>query len=120
MEINRDDLDTYSRMYPSIAEMDEFLEKNELGKPYILCEYISRHGQRPRRSGGLLSAASSATTASCGGFVWEWCDHAVYMGTTVDGQRDSTSTAATSANSPTTATSAWTVWSIPTAARTRV
>jgi beta-galactosidase len=22
----------------------------------------------------------------CGGFVWEWCDHAVYMGKTVDGK----------------------------------
>ena len=22
-----------------------------------------------------------------GGFVWEWCDHGVYMGTTDDGRR---------------------------------
>ena len=85
MEINRDDLDTYSRMYPSIAEMDEFLEKNELGKPYILCEYSHAMGNGP---GDLEDyyRCFERHDGACGGFIWEWCDHAVYMGRTVDGR----------------------------------
>ena len=52
----------------------------------------------------------------CGGFVWEWCDHAVLMGNTVDGNQ-STDMAATLERFCTTAISAWMVWSIPTAPR---
>ena len=51
----------------------------------------------------------------CGGFVWEWCDHAVYGGTTPDNRPILTGTAGTSGNSPTTGTSAWTAWSTRTA-----
>lgn len=41
-----DNLDLYSRMYPSLAEMKEYLEEDGR-KPYILCEYCHAMGNGP-------------------------------------------------------------------------
>ena len=84
--INKDHLDLYSRMYPSVEEIDGYFEKNEVGKPYILCEYAHAMGNGP---GDLESYFNCfhRHEGSCGGFVWEWCDHAIDMGPTPDGRR---------------------------------
>ena len=84
--INKDHLDLYSRMYPSIQEIDAYFEKNEVGKPYILCEYAHAMGNGP---GDLENyfRCFERHDGLCGGFVWEWCDHAIDMGTTADGRR---------------------------------
>ena len=114
--INKDHLDLYSRMYPSIEEIDGYFEKNEVGKPYILCEYAHAMGNGPGDPENYFRCFERHE-GLCGGFVWEWCDHAIDMGPTPTGA-GATSTAATSASSPTTATSAWTAWSIRTAGPT--
>ena len=81
-KIDYSNLDFYSRMYPTIAECEEYLEKGD--KPMMLCEFIHAMGNGP----GDIEDYWKLTEhdAFCGGFVWEWCDHAVYMGKTADGK----------------------------------
>ena len=85
-EINATDLDLYSRMYPSIEEIDAYFAENRVGKPYILCEYAHAMGNGP---GDLEDyfCCFDRHEGHCGGFVWEWCDHAIDMGRTVDGRK---------------------------------
>lgn len=81
---NFDDLDLYSRMYPSIEEIEQYL-KEDGRKPYILCEYCHAMGNGP---GDLEEYFQTfqAHDGICGGFVWEWCDHAIDMGRTKEGK----------------------------------
>ncbi len=77
-------LDLYSRMYPSPAEVRAYLAGNP-DKPLLLCEYSHAMGNGP----GDLEAYAllmDAFPAFCGGFVWEWCDHAVYAGCAKNGR----------------------------------
>ncbi len=85
-EINHDNLDLYSRMYPSIQEIDRYFEEGHVDKPYILCEYAHAMGNGP---GDLEDyfRCFERHDGHCGGFVWEWCDHAVDMGRCADGRR---------------------------------
>ena len=84
--INQDNLDLYSRMYPSIEEIDSYFEKNEIHKPYILCEYAHAMGNGPGDAESYFRCFERHD-GHCGGFVWEWCDHAIDMGSTPDGRR---------------------------------
>ena len=71
-------LDLYSRMYPSLSEMAEYINGNG-DKPYILCEYCHAMGNGPGDLEDYFQFFDSHDT-TCGGFVWEWCDHAIYKG----------------------------------------
>lgn len=73
-----DDLDLFSRMYASLPEIDEYMEKDPK-KPFILCEYCHAMGNGP---GDLEDYYQSMDKYPlfCGGFVWEWCDHSVKEG----------------------------------------
>ncbi len=75
-------LDLYSRMYPSMEEITSYLESAP-GKPLILCEYCHAMGNGP---GDLEDyfAVIHENDCMCGGFVWEWCDHAVMHGRITD------------------------------------
>ncbi|HIW73414.1 MAG TPA: DUF4981 domain-containing protein [Firmicutes bacterium] len=103
---DRSHLDTISRMYPPIAMIEQYcrdgkglgvqIHNPETGdrwedyaihgqekKPFVLCEYSHAMGNGP----GDLEAYYQLTLKYenlCGGFVWEWCDHAVYRGRTAD------------------------------------
>ena len=84
------DLDTYSRMYPSLSEIEKNLQERMahdhiLDRPYILCEYCHAMGNGP---GDLEDYFHTfyAHDALCGGFVWEWCDHAIYKGKNENGK----------------------------------
>ncbi len=85
-EINRTDLDLYSRMYPSVEDIDAYFREKRLDKPYILCEYSHAMGNGP---GDLEDyfACFHRHEGHCGGFIWEWCDHAIDMGTTADSRK---------------------------------
>ena len=85
-EINHDNLDLYSRMYPTIDEIDGYFEENSVRKPYILCEYSHAMGNGPGDLENYFKCFDRHE-GHCGGFVWEWCDHAVDMGRTPDGDR---------------------------------
>ena len=78
-------LDLHSRMYPALEEMhDYFAAKPD--KPLILCEYCHAMGNGP---GDLEDyfAVFQRYDGACGGFVWEWCDHAIDRGISADGRR---------------------------------
>ena len=77
-------LDLYSRMYPSISEMAEYID-GDGDKPYILCEYCHAMGNGPGDLEDYFQFFDSHET-TCGGFVWEWCDHAIYMGKAANGK----------------------------------
>ncbi|WP_167958462.1 glycoside hydrolase family 2 TIM barrel-domain containing protein [Anaerosporobacter faecicola] len=76
-------LDVYSKMYDSIEQVDEYLANNP--KPYVLCEYVHAMGNGPGDMEDYFSYIY-AHDRFLGGFVWEWCDHGIYMGKTVDGR----------------------------------
>ena len=77
-------LDLHSRMYPSLAEMEEYLASDP-DKPYILCEYSHAMGNGP---GDLEEYYQMfrRNDIMCGGFVWEWCDHAIFKGYAENGK----------------------------------
>lgn len=78
-------LDTYSCMYPSIESLHEYFEKDGT-KPYVMCEYCHAMGNGPGDLEDYFQAVQQHDGA-CGGFIWEWCDHAVYMGTNAVGKK---------------------------------
>ena len=77
-------IDLYSRMYPAIEEIRDYLDSDP-DKPFILVEYCHAMGNSP---GDLEDywEIIRADERMCGGFVWEWCDHAVTAGTSDDGR----------------------------------
>lgn len=78
-------LDLYSRMYASIDEMVEYCENPANTKPFIQCEYIHAMGNGPGDAEDYQKIIDKYPQI-CGGFVWEFCDHGVYMGRTNDGK----------------------------------
>lgn len=78
-------LDTYSCMYPSLESLHEYFEKDGT-KPYVMCEYCHAMGNGPGDLEDYFQAVQQHDGA-CGGFIWEWCDHAVYMGTNAVGKK---------------------------------
>ena len=77
-------LDLYSRMYPSDFEMNEYLNSNP-DKPLILCEYAHAMGNGPGDLEDYFRMFDKHDIM-CGGFVWEWCDHAIYKGDAENGK----------------------------------
>lgn len=93
-------LDLYSRMYsPTVAtqeawtkkaSIEEYFSGGEIDEnwngrrpPFILCEYIHAMGNGPGDPEDYQQLIMKHD-GFCGGFVWEWCDHAVYGGQTPD------------------------------------
>ena len=79
-------LDLVSEMYTSPEDMMKFLEKEEEKRPFILCEYCHAMGNGP----GDLEEYHNIFYSNerfCGGFVWEWSDHACPLGETEDGRK---------------------------------
>lgn len=106
---DRSNLDMISRMYPGCDTVEAYCRDGsgmgiqiydpETGdsrwedyaihekekKPLILCEYSHAMGNGP----GDLEEYLQLTLkyeSFCGGFIWEWCDHAFYRGRTADGR----------------------------------
>lgn len=81
---NYEDLDLYSRMYPSLEEIQEYLEKDGT-KPFLLVEYCHCMGNGPGDFEDYFQMIQS-DDRMCGGFVWEWCDHAIAHGRAENGK----------------------------------
>ena len=78
-------LDMVSRMYPHPDWVKDEYPQSGDPRPLVLCEYSHGMGNSP----GDLKAYWDIFYSSeryMGGFVWEWCDHAVYGGKTMDGR----------------------------------
>ena len=76
-------LDVESRMYPELEWLDDFLE-NHKEKPLVLCEFLHAMGNGPGSVKDYTDRLYKYDNYA-GGFVWEWCDHAVCDGYTEDG-----------------------------------
>ena len=75
-EYYTDRLDVVSRMYPPVESFAEYLSDQRETRPYVLCEYSHAMGN----SNGDMNDYWREIDRSdrfMGGFVWEWCDHAV-------------------------------------------
>lgn len=72
-------LDVYSRMYPAFSEIQEYLDKDG-SKPFLLVEYCHSMGNGPGDFEDYFQMIQD-NDKMCGGFVWEWCDHAIAHGT---------------------------------------
>lgn len=77
-------LDLYSRMYPALSEIEEYLEKDG-SKPFLLVEYCHSMGNGPGDLEDYFQIIQK-DARMCGGFVWEWCDHAVAHGQAENGK----------------------------------
>ena len=77
-------LDVYSRMYPALSEIQEYLDKDG-SKPFLLVEYCHSMGNGPGDFEDYFQMIHD-NDKICGGFVWEWCDHAIAHGTAENGK----------------------------------
>ncbi len=78
-------LDLYSRMYPESEEIESYL-KRDGSKPFLLVEYCHAMGNGPGDLEDYFQMIQE-NDLMCGGFVWEWCDHAIAHGETEDGRK---------------------------------
>ena len=83
-EFDVSNIDLFGRMYPGFDEVTDYLD-NEPDKPLLLVEYCHSMGNGPGDFKEYLDL-TEAYPALCGGFVWEWCDHALYKGTAENGK----------------------------------
>ena len=77
-------LDVYSRMYPALSEIQEYLDKDG-SKPFLLVEYCHSMGNGPGDFEDYFQMIQD-NDKMCGGFVWEWCDQAIAHGTAENGK----------------------------------
>lgn len=77
-------LDIHSRMYPSFADIHEYFDKKP-DKPFLMVEYCHAMGNGPGDLEDYFQLID-ADDRMCGGFVWEWCDHAIYKGLSEEGK----------------------------------
>ena len=77
-------IDIFSRMYPSLEEIQEYVGKKP-DKPFLLIEYCHAMGNGPGDLEDYFQMIYQYDVL-CGGFVWEWCDHAVYQGQAANGK----------------------------------
>ncbi len=77
-------IDLYSRMYPGFQEVLDYV-KSCPDKPYIMCEYCHSMGNGAGDYEDYFELIETYDCI-CGGFVWEWCDHAIYKGKTKEGK----------------------------------
>lgn len=78
------DLDLYSRMYPLYEQVEEYCESAP-DKPMILCEYCHSMGNGAGDYEDYFQMIERYDCL-CGGFIWEWCDHAIYKGVAENGK----------------------------------
>lgn len=76
-------LDLKSRMYWPPEEIDKYFTGEGEKKPFIQCEFIHAMGNGPGDIEEYMEQIFKYD-GFFGGCVWEWCDHAVYGGTTPD------------------------------------
>lgn len=77
-------IDLHSRMYPQLEEIHQYFAQKP-DKPYIMCEYCHAMGNGPGDLEDYFQVIQQYD-GICGAFVWEWCDHGIYKGKTVEGK----------------------------------
>ena len=77
-------IDLHSKMYPSMERLQSYVDSNP-DKPFLMCEYAHAMGNGPGDLEDYWGFIQRHEVV-CGGFVWEWCDHAVYAGVAENGK----------------------------------
>ncbi len=77
-------IDIVGRMYPSFEDVRGYLD-NDPKAPLLLVEYCHSMGNGPGDIEDYHKLIEEYP-ALCGGFVWEFCDHAIYGGKTEEGK----------------------------------
>lgn len=72
-------LNLYSTMYAWPESIVEYFANPENKKPYIMCEFLHAMGNGPGSIYDYFDLIDKYD-GFAGGFIWEWCDHAIYMG----------------------------------------
>ncbi len=70
--------DVYSRMYPSIADIEKFAKDDKIDMPVFLCEYSHAMGNGPGDV-WYYNELFDSYDKLIGGCVWEWADHTVIV-----------------------------------------
>lgn len=78
-------LDLYSRMYATTEEVDSYFSEEGPKKPFIQCEFVHAMGNGPGDIEDYYQQIMKYD-GFCGGFVWEWCDHAINQGVAENGK----------------------------------
>lgn len=78
IDFNDEFIDMYSRMYPSVTEIEELYFKDGIDRPFILCEYIHAMGNGPGDIKEYYDYMMNKPEF-IGAFVWEWADHSVNL-----------------------------------------
>ena len=68
--------DVYSRMYPSLDELDRVVREGTDGEPIFMCEYSHSMGNGPGDVWQYWEKILE-NPALTGGCIWEWTDHTV-------------------------------------------
>jgi len=78
--------DIVSIMYPPTEWMkNDFLGNKDEKRPLVLCEYCHAMGNGPGDLEDYWQVIYS-NDRFCGAFVWEWCDHGIFMGYAENGK----------------------------------
>ena len=78
-------LDVESHMYASTQQIDAYFAEPGEKKPFVQCEFIHAMGNGPGDIEDYMQQIYRYD-GFCGGFVWEWCDHATYEGRAENGK----------------------------------
>lgn len=70
--------EVYSRMYPSLTEVEQFAKNEDISMPVFLCEYAHAMGNGP---GDVwdYNQLFYKYPKLVGGCIWEWADHVVLV-----------------------------------------
>ncbi len=68
--------DVFSRMYPSLAQLEEYVQNDKLNQPVFMCEYAHAMGNGPGDVWDYWEKIYEHPKL-IGGCIWEWCDHVV-------------------------------------------
>ncbi|MCI5649353.1 MAG: DUF4981 domain-containing protein [Fusicatenibacter sp.] len=83
-EYDYSNIDVNGSMYPAFDEIDDYMKENP-SKPLLLVEYGHAMGNGPGDLEDYFQSMQKYDTV-CGGFIWEWCDHAIYKGKAKNGK----------------------------------
>ncbi len=81
-----DMIGVHSAMYTAPAEVEQYATDPHFDRPFVLCEFCHAMGNGPGDLEDYYKLFYRHPRLM-GGFVWEWCDHAVDQGLTEDGRR---------------------------------
>ena len=70
--------DVYSRMYPSLKDLEAYAKDDKIDMPVFLCEYAHAMGNGPGDVWDYNQLFNSYDKL-IGGCVWEWADHTVIV-----------------------------------------